>query len=303
MNGVIVLDKPQEFTSFDAVAVMRRLCGTRKIGHTGTLDPMATGVLPILVGSATRAAELLPDTDKAYEAAFRLGVRTDTQDIWGKVLQEQPFSVTEAAVEQACVPLRGNIMQVPPMMSAIRQNGVRLYDLARQGIEVERAARPVTIFELTLLSYLPETGYGTLRVRCSKGTYIRTLIADMGEALGCGACMTALRRTTACGFSLCDAITLDRARALAENGTLAQHVRAVETLFAELPALHVTENQAVRFANGGALAAERLHLHKEPQDGAQFRVKHPNGRFLGLGIYRAEQKEVAIRRLFPEADI
>ncbi len=300
MNGVIVIDKPQEFTSFDVVAVMRRLCRTRKIGHTGTLDPMATGVLPILVGNATRAAELLPDTDKAYRAEFRLGLRTDTQDIWGKVQQESTFAVTAEQLDAACTPLRGDILQVPPMMSAIRQNGVRLYDLARQGIEVEREARPVHIAVLNVEAFDPEAGTGTLYVQCSKGTYIRTLIADMGEVLGCGAVMTALRRTTACGFALEDAITLEQAKQMAEDGTLEAQVRPVQTLFAELPGLRVTENQAKRFKNGGALAADRLHFHKVPEDGALYRVQDPDKRFLGLGIYGAEKQEVGIRRLFSE---
>jgi tRNA pseudouridine55 synthase len=300
MNGVIVIDKPQEFTSFDVVAVMRRLCKTRKIGHTGTLDPMATGVLPILVGNATRAAELLPDTDKAYRAEFRLGLRTDTQDIWGKVQQESRFEVTAEQLEAACAPLRGDILQVPPMMSAIRQNGVRLYDLARQGIEVAREARPVHIAVLNVEAFDPAAGTGTLYVQCSKGTYIRTIIADMGEALGCGAVMTALRRTTACGFSLEDAITLEQAKQMSEDGTLEQQAHPVQSLFSDLPGLRVTANQAKRFQNGGALAAERLHFPKPPEDGALYRVQDPDKRFLGLGVYIAEKQELAIRRLFGE---
>jgi tRNA pseudouridine55 synthase len=185
------------------------------------------------------------------------------------------------------------------MMSAIRQNGVRLYDLARKGIEVEREARPVTVSELTVTAYSPETGTGTLQVRCSKGTYIRTLIADMGAALGCGATMTALRRTDACGFTLSDAISLDEARARAEAGTLGECVRPTESLFRALPVVYVTEKQGIRFSNGGALAADRLRLREKPADGACLRVRIGD-RFLGLGIYRTETQELAVRRLFPE---
>ena len=297
MNGVLILDKPQEFTSFDAVAVLRRVFRTRKIGHTGTLDPMATGVLPSLVGNATRAASLLPDSDKAYDASFRLGLRTDTQDIWGTVQAESPFDALPADVERACAPLRGEILQIPPMMSAVRQNGVRQYDLARQGIEVDRPARPVTVHELTVLAFDPPSGTGQLRVRCSKGTYIRTLIADLGEALGCGAVMTALRRTAACGFTLADAVPLADARAM-DPETAAAHLRPVETLFGSLPVLRVTDNQARRFANGGALAADRLPLRKSVPDGARFRLHDPAGRFVGLGIFRADAQEVAVLRLF-----
>ena len=297
MNGVLILDKPQEFTSFDAVAVLRRVFRTRKIGHTGTLDPMATGVLPILVGNATRAASLLPDSDKAYDASFRLGLRTDTQDIWGTVQAESPFAVSADDVERACVPLRGEILQIPPMMSAVRQNGVRLYDLARQGIEVDRPARPVTVHELTVSAFDPSSGTGQLRVRCSKGTYIRTLIADLGESLGCGAVMTALRRTAACGFTLADAVPLADARAM-DPETAAAHLRPVETLFGSLPVLRVTDNQARRFANGGALATDRLPLRKSVSDGTQFRLHDPAGRFVGLGTFRADAQEVAVLRLF-----
>lgn len=297
MNGVWILDKPQEFTSFDAVAVLRRVFRTRKIGHTGTLDPMATGVLPILVGNATRAASLLPDSDKAYDASFRLGIRTDTQDIWGHVQTTCPVDVPESAVMQACEPLRGEILQVPPMMSAVRQNGVRLYDLARQGIEVDRPARPVTIHELTVLAYDPAVGTGRLRVRCAKGTYIRTLIADLGDALGCGAVMTALRRTAACGFTLADAVPLAETRAM-DPESIGARLRPVETLFGTLPVLRVTENQGRRFANGGALAADRLPLRKSTADGARFRLHTPDERFLGLGVFRAEAQEVAVLRLF-----
>jgi tRNA pseudouridine55 synthase len=186
------------------------------------------------------------------------------------------------------------------MMSAIRQNGVRLYDLARQGIEVEREARPVHIAELTVESFDPTTGTGTLYVQCSKGTYIRTIIADMGEALGCGAVMTALRRTTACGFALEQAITLEQAKQMAEDGTLDAQVRPVQSLFAELPGLRVTENQAKRFKNGGALAADRLHFPKAPTDGTLYRVQDPDKHFLGLGVYVADKQELAIRRLFGE---
>ena len=296
VNGILVLDKPQQFTSFDAVAVMRKLLQTKKIGHTGTLDPMATGVLPILVGTATRAAELLPESGKTYEAAFQLGIRTDTQDIWGTVQSQCAVNVSAADVERACGPLRGEIMQIPPMMSAIRQNGVRLYDLARQGIEVERRARPVTIHELTVLAYNPADGRGRLRVQCSKGTYIRTLIADLGETLGCGGTMTALRRTMACGFTLDDAISLEDARKAPE--TLAAQIRPVDSLFGTVSAVRVTENQARRFANGGTLAQDRLAVRKDHTDGDLLRIYDPNGVFLGLAAYRAADNEWFVRRLF-----
>ena len=202
MDGIIILDKPEDFTSFDMVAKMRRLLGTRKVGHAGTLDPMATGVLPIFVGRATKCCDILPNQNKRYTAAFQLGYTTDTLDATGRVLTRTEVSATKEDVEKALESFRGEIMQLPPMYSAIQINGKRLYDLARQGIEIEREKRPVTIMELNLLSADDTQHIYQIDVACSKGTYIRTLCADIGEALGCGATMTALRRTEAAGFSL-----------------------------------------------------------------------------------------------------
>ena len=191
MDGILVIDKPKSYTSFDVVAVMRKLCGEKKIGHTGTLDPMATGVLPILVGKATRCAPFLDDTDKEYEAEFQLGLSTDTQDITGKVVSETPHRVTKADIEAVLPQFRGEIQQLPPMYSAVQIDGKRLYSLARQGIEVERETRPVTIYQCDLLSFDEETQKGTLRIMCSKGTYVRTLCSDIGVAyLGCWVWLT-----------------------------------------------------------------------------------------------------------------
>ena len=202
MDGIIILDKPEDFTSFDMVAKMRRLLGTRKVGHAGTLDPMATGVLPIFVGRATKCCDILPNQNKRYTATFQLGYTTDTLDATGRVLTRTEVSATKEDVEKALESFRGEIMQLPPMYSAIQINGKRLYDLARQGIEIEREKRPVTIMELNLLSADDTQHIYQIDVACSKLTYIRTLCADIGEALGCGATMTALRRTEAAGFSI-----------------------------------------------------------------------------------------------------
>lgn len=204
MDGIIILDKPEDFTSFDMVAKMRRLLGTRKVGHAGTLDPMATGVLPIFVGRATKCCDILPNQNKRYTATFQLGYTTDTLDATGRVLTRTEVSATKEDVEKALESFRGEIMQLPPMYSAIQINGKRLYDLARQGIEIEREKRPVTITELNLLSADDTQHIYQIDVACSKGTYIRTLCADIGEALGCGATMTALRRTEAAGFSIAE---------------------------------------------------------------------------------------------------
>lgn len=298
MTGVLILDKPAEFTSFDAVAVCRRLCHERKIGHTGTLDPMATGVLPLLLGKATRAASLLEDTDKEYEAGFQLGVSTDTEDSTGKVLATSDTPVSKEALEALLPRFRGEIMQVPPMYSAVSKDGKRLYELARKGIEVEREARPITIYRLELTGYDETTREGTLRVSCSKGTYIRTLIADLAKAAGSLGVMTALRRTHACGFTLADAVTLDEARALSEAGTLEEKLRPVESLFVHLPEVAVSAAQAVRFQNGGQLDLSRIarFRREKPEEEQAFRVKGEDGAFLGLG--KIEKQQMAILKLF-----
>ena len=300
MTGVLILDKPAGFTSFDAVAVCRRLCHERKIGHTGTLDPMATGVLPLLLGKATRAASLLEDTDKEYEAGFRLGVSTDTEDSTGKVLETSGTPVSRELLENLLPRFRGEIMQVPPMYSAVSKDGKRLYELARKGIEVERDARPVTIFKLELMEYHEETREGKLTVSCSKGTYIRTLIADLAKAAGSLGVMTALRRTKACGFTLADAMTLDEAKALSEAGTLEEKLRPVESLFAHLPAITVSGAQATRFGNGGQLDLKRIPAFRKqnPPDGEIVRVRGEKGEFLGLGQVQTEKGWLAILKLF-----
>lgn len=298
MDGVLIIDKPCDFTSFDVVAVTRRLCKEKKIGHTGTLDPMATGVLPLLLGKATRAASLLEDSDKVYCAEFRFGVETDTQDNTGEVLRESNAPVSRAQLEEALPQFRGEIMQTPPMYSAVRKDGKHLYELARQGIEVERESRPVTIYRLELLEYNEYEKQGSLLIECSKGTYIRTLCAELGQAVDSLGIMTALRRTRACGFTLEQALPLEEARSLAEENKLASRVLSVESLFLHLPKVSVTAAQSVRFQNGGALALERLRLSSPLAPQARVRVYSSTGEFLGLGEANAETQELAVLRLF-----
>lgn len=299
MNGVLVVDKPADYTSFDVVAVVRRLAGREKTGHTGTLDPMATGVLPVLLGKATRAASLLEDTSKEYRAEFAFGYATDTQDSTGEVLMTSDARITEAALLAALPHFYGNILQEPPMYSAVRREGKRLYELARQGITVEREKRPVTIERLDCIRFDEASQTGALEVRCSKGTYIRTLCADIAGSLGTCGVMTALRRTSACGFSLTDAVPLDAVRALAEEGRLEPHVLPVDRLFSERPALRVSVAQAVRFRNGGSLDLARTALAKQaPPDGLRLRVYDPEGTFLGLGVVDCSRNALKILKLF-----
>lgn len=299
MNGVLLIDKPQEFTSFDVVAVIRRLAGQKKIGHTGTLDPNATGVLVVLMGNATKAQDLILNHDKTYAADFKLGITTDTLDIWGKVTGEKKSSITFEDIQNIIPKFTGEISQLPPMFSAVQKNGRRLYDLARQGIEVERESRNVTIYCLELLNFDEKTQSGTLKAACSKGTYIRTLIDDIGRKLGVGAVMTGLRRTSACGFDISDCITLDKARELAESGALEESLLSVESLFESLGYVSVTDAQARRFSNGGALDIDRTYLKKiDVKDGEIFRVKNRENNFLGLGVVDLEKRLLKIYKLF-----
>ena len=282
MDGIIVLDKPQDFTSFDAVAVVRGAAHERHVGHTGTLDPMATGVLPLLLGKATKAASLLPDTDKTYEAAFRFGEMRDTGDVTGEIVKTDDTPVTEAELRSVLPQFTGDIMQVPPMYSAVSVNGQRLYKLARQGIEVEREARPIHIETLELLEYDALNRCGRMKVTCSKGTYIRTLIEDIAAAVNTCGVMTALRRTAACGFTLEDAVSLDELRAHKETGDAEVFLRPVEKLFSTLPAVRVTEAQAQRYLNGGALDPMRCRMPRiAVREGDRLTV-YCGERFLGL---------------------
>ena len=299
MNGVILIDKPMDFTSFDVIAVMRRISGQRKLGHTGTLDPNATGVLPVLLGCATKAQDLIVNHDKTYIADFRLGMTTDTLDIWGKVLTDNETDVTRDEILEVLPKFRGEISQIPPMFSAVQKNGQRLYDLARQGIEIERESRKVTVYKLELLEFDESTQSGNLEIACSKGTYVRTIIDDIGRELKTGAVMTGLRRTVACGYDISECITLEKAKQLAEENVLESYVKSVESLFESYGYCAVSEAQARRFSNGGALDIDRTYLKTiEVKDGDIFRVKDRENKFLGLGKVDLESRLLKIYKLF-----
>ena len=250
MNGIVIVDKPQEWTSQDVTARLRRVFNTRRIGHGGTLDPMATGVLPVFVGRATRGVEFFEHAEKTYETVLRLGITTDTEDMTGTVLTEQAVELPED-VEAVLEQFRGDILQVPPMYSALKVNGQKLCDLARKGREVERKPRPITIHELTLL----EVGQDTLRlrVRCSKGTYIRTLCKDIGEALGCGGCMQELRRVSAGEYTIAEAVPLQE---LLDTQNPESYLRSVDTMFRNYPEVILTANQEKRCRNGNAFSVK-----------------------------------------------
>lgn len=294
MTGIILLDKPKGITSFGAVARVRRICGEKKCGHTGTLDPMATGVLTVMLGGATRFCELLPSHDKAYIATFRLGTVTDTLDITGKVLETREVNVTAEQVREKIKDFIGDISQLPPMYSAVSVNGQRLYDLARQGIEVERKAREVTVFSIEMLSEKEQTGEYEISVECSSGTYIRTLIADLGEALGCGAVMTELRRTKANGFDISQAVTPEELEEKMKNGEIEEVLIPVDKALEEYPVITVSEAQAKRFRNGGELDLQRLRC---PKMLGVYRIYDPEGNFIGLGEI-GQGDSLTIKRVF-----
>ena len=269
MNGIVIIDKPAGWTSQDVTARLRRVFGTRRIGHGGTLDPMATGVLPVFVGRATRGVEFFEHAEKTYETELLLGVATDTEDTTGTVRARREVSVTQARLDEVLERFRGEIMQIPPMYSALKVNGQKLCDLARKGRQVERQPRPVTIHELTLLSREGDTL--RLRVRCSKGTYIRTLCADIGEALGCGGCMQALRRTQAGEYTIAEAVPLQQLLEAAEPET---YLRDVDTMFRGYPGVKLTVNQEKRCRNGNAFSVSL--------PGGTYRAYSQSGEFLML---------------------
>lgn len=290
MTGIIPLKKGENITSFFAVNKVRRIIGEKKCGHTGTLDPNATGVLPIAVGGATRFIELLPTHKKAYKATFKTGFCTDTLDIWGTVTETFEKKVTFEEIEKTAAEFKGVITQLPPMYSAIKRDGVRLYELARQGIEVERTPRKCEVYELSVGE--EESGEYFLYCECSAGTYIRTLISDIGERLGCGATMTSLCRTFACGVELLECFTLEELSALQEKGEIEKAIIPLEKLLFEYPQIQVTENQAKRFSNGGSLLRERL---RNLGENGIYRV-YGNGEFLGLG--ELTETDLLVKRVY-----
>lgn len=280
MTGVLLIDKPEGLTSFGTLIRVKKIIGQKKCGHTGTLDPMATGILTVMLGGATRFCELLPDHDKAYIAKIRFGIITDTLDITGKILEEHEADISENDIITLLPKFTGKIQQIPPMFSAVSVDGQRLYDLARKGEEVERKPRETDIYSITPDNWDDEKKELTVTVHCSSGTYIRTLADDMGRALGCGAVLTALRRVRANGFGIENALTLEELEKAASNGVLGEKILSIEAVLGSYPAVHVTDAQATRFGNGGDLLLSRLYSGQEK---GIYRVFGPGEVFLGLG--------------------
>ncbi len=287
MNGIIVIDKPEGKTSHDMVYFMRRVTGIKKIGHTGTLDPMATGVLPVCIGSATKAADMLTASDKQYTAELILGKTTDTQDASGTVLTESEVNLADTEIENAVSSFVGEIEQIPPMYSAIKQNGKKLYELARKGIEVERKPRKVKIHGINILGIDGKSV--KIDVSCSKGTYIRTLCADIGEKLGTGAYMNTLRRTQAGIFTIENAYTAEDIQKMAEAGTLNEALIPIDELFFEYPKIVLNEKQTRSIVNG-------IRMTYRGQAGQCYRLYDEQGKF--LCISRCTDEKLVLQKSF-----
>lgn len=293
MTGFIFLDKPEGITSFTAVNKTRRILGIKKAGHTGTLDPMATGVLPIMLGGATRFSQYLPIHDKSYRARILLGTVTDTLDTTGEVLETREVNVASEELHSAVMSFVGDIKQLPPMYSAVSKNGVRLYKLARQGIEIEREARDVTIHSIEIITELENNEF-EIDVSCSAGTYIRSLAADIGEKLGCGAVISALRRTKANGISIDKTVTFEELEKAVEAGMVENLIAPCDEMLSAYPSVRVSEKQAVYFSNGGALDLNRV---KDKTTVGLCLVYSPSGKLMGLGNIDREAGELKVEKI------
>lgn len=296
INGILNVYKEAGFTSHDVVAKLRGICRQKKIGHTGTLDPEAVGVLPVCLGSGTKLCDMLTDKSKEYEAVLLLGQVTDTQDVTGTVLEEHEVTADEEQAVEAIRSFVGAYEQIPPMYSALKVNGKRLYELARAGKEVERKGRPVEIHSIEILSVsLPEI---TFRVACSKGTYIRTLCHDIGQKLGCGGTMKSLKRTRVGIFTIDGALKLSQLEELAEQGRLEEKVIPVEAMFTELPALTVKDAFARLIENGNAFYPGQAEESVRTPDGGQVRVYDIKGRFYGIYAFSEEKERYQPVKMF-----
>lgn len=293
MDGLINIYKEKGFTSHDVVAKMRGILHTKKIGHTGTLDPDATGVLPVCVGKGTRACSLLENHDKTYRAVLLLGIETDTQDTSGTVLAEKPVEVTEEAVRSVAARFQGKLLQIPPMYSALKVNGKKLYEYAREGKIIEREARPIEVYELTVESVeLPRV---TITVHCSKGTYIRTICHDIGQALGCGGCMESLVRTQAGFFRLEDAVTLSELEKLRDEDRLDTCLVTLEQIFSDLPKA-CTNPEADKLLHNGNRMKRRMLQTKATAE--KLRLYDSQGQFAGIYEYDSEKHDYRPLKMF-----
>ena len=302
-DGFLLIDKPMGFTSFDVVAKLRGILKTKKIGHGGTLDPNVTGVLPIFVGRATKAIDMLERQEKKYTATFKLGIETDTQDIWGEVVSQKESEKDVEKIKKAVESFKGEQLQLPPMYSAIKINGVRLYDLARQGINVPRDSRKINIFDIEFLGKTENEDEYKFSVYCSKGTYVRTICANIGDVLGCSAVMTSLVRTMALGFNLDECISLEDVEKAVNEDKADDIICPVEKLFSDLPPIYLSPKQTKLLRNGVGLEPQRVSgvIYDSAfviADWQKYSVFNNEGVFLGIGQVKYPQREFRLLKLF-----
>lgn len=297
IHGVLNIYKEKGYTSHDVVAKLRGIVGQKKIGHTGTLDPDAVGVLPVCLGKATKLCDMLTDKNKTYETVMLLGTVTDTQDTSGEVLEKHDWaSLDDDTIRNAVLSFLGDYMQVPPMYSALKVNGKKLYELAREGIEIERKARPVKIYDIQIKDI--DNPRVRMEVSCSKGTYIRTLCHDIGEKLGCGACMQQLIRTKVSRFRIDESLTLEQIAKFKENGQLEQVLVPIDEMFAEYEAVTLKNEYVSLVYNGNVFFPKHLADHAEYDDGEKVRVYDDEGNFIAIYQYIKEKHLFKIEKMF-----
>ena len=297
MDAVIIINKPKEYTSFDVIAVLRKIFNQKKIGHTGTLDPLATGVLPVLLGKATKVQRFMKEYPKEYVASLRLGITTDTEDITGNILKTSSIKVPLQHIKNAMEKFIGEIYQLPPMYSAVKVGGMKLCDLARKGINVKRKKRLVNIYSIDLLKYDFQKQTAQIKVVCSPGTYIRTLISDIGDFLSCGGVMTDLIRTKSNGFNIEDSITLDELKNISSE-SLYKHLIPISFLLKHYDTLSITSAQETRFKNGGGLSLDRINISPiNIEDKKIYKIKSQN-EIIGLGIIDIKKQQLSVLKNF-----
>lgn len=294
MNGIICVDKPKDFTSFDVVAVMRKCFNQKRIGHGGTLDPMATGVLPIFLGRATKAIDLIENQQKKYEAEFIFGITTDTLDITGKILSKFNTKVSQNDFKDVVKTYIGNIQQIPPMYSAIKIGGVKLYKLAREGKQVERKPRIVTIEDIRILFFDEKNQKGKIEVSCSKGTYIRSLIDDIGKSLGTGATLSQLRRTKSTIFDISECYTIDDIKRFKDDEILEEKLYSIEKIFKDIDVISLDKDGTEKILNGIKLDLDLLNYSEKIVHSKKVRVEDYKGKFLGIGNINADINKLEI---------
>lgn len=295
LNGIIIVNKPQDFTSFDVIAKLRGMLHIKKLGHAGTLDPMATGVLPVFVGKATKACDILPVDEKVYKAGFKLGIKTDTQDITGHIIFEERSDVKSDELLNKLEMFLGDIEQIPPMYSAVSVGGKRLYELAREGKVIERKPRKIHVYKIEVLEFDEELQSGVLKISCSKGTYIRTIIHDLGEALGTGGVLSSLVRTSSSGYDISESYTLDEIQTLTDSGKGIEEILfTIDSAFEQYEKIVLNSKHTRLYKNGVKLRLEQVCAI----GGNTYRVYGSNQEFLGLADACERTNEFVIKKNF-----